>query len=221
MSGPEILYYAPDAASSRLVETALAALDAAPVKLKDSKELDGTSQAEACLIWPDADFWTAPGGAFYDPVFRSKTIFLKGESLLDSADLSGFSAVMDLPLRAGTLIDKLRQYFKSGPVYAAPEEIMLGAALFYPRELRFLAEKEGPAVALTEKERDILLVLYQAGTPGLERQALLDQVWAYAQGVETHTLETHIYRLRQKIEADPAAPKLLVNEDGVYKLAGI
>jgi DNA-binding response OmpR family regulator len=79
-------------------------------------------------------------------------------------------------------------------------------------------------IRLTEKERDILLCLLAAKAQGegggaVERRALLDRVWGYAETVETHTLETHIYRLRQKIEMDPASPQYLLTDGTGYRLA--
>ena len=54
--------------------------------------------------------------------------------------------------------------------------------------------------------------------PPVARQVLLNEVWGYNAAVTTHTLETHIYRLRQKIEPDPANARLLVTEGGGYRL---
>ncbi|MDG2294137.1 MAG: helix-turn-helix domain-containing protein, partial [Paracoccaceae bacterium] len=50
------------------------------------------------------------------------------------------------------------------------------------------------------------------------RDTLLHEVWGYNANVTTHTLETHIYRLRQKIEPDPTRASLLITESGGYKL---
>ena len=72
---------------------------------------------------------------------------------------------------------------------------------------------------LTEKETAILKYLYRAGDRIVTREVLLSEVWGYNSGVTTHTLETHIYRLRQKIERDPSQAELLVTESGGYKLA--
>ena len=71
---------------------------------------------------------------------------------------------------------------------------------------------------LTEKETAILRYLYRAAHKPVSRETLLQEVWGYNSGVTTHTLETHIYRLRQKIEKDAAAPGILVTEAGGYKL---
>ena len=71
---------------------------------------------------------------------------------------------------------------------------------------------------MTEKETSILRYLYRAGQRPVSRETLLQEVWAYNSEVTTHTLETHIYRLRQKIEKDATAPTILVTEAGGYKL---
>ncbi len=72
---------------------------------------------------------------------------------------------------------------------------------------------------LTEKERDILLALLDAPGRRIDRREMLEKVWGYASGVETHTLETHIYRLRQKIETDPAKPVIVLTDGDGYRLA--
>ena len=71
---------------------------------------------------------------------------------------------------------------------------------------------------MTEKETSILRYLYRVGQRPVSRKSLLQEVWGYNSGVTTHTLETHIYRLRQKIERDAAAPVILVTQAGGYKL---
>src|SRR5438132_1384763 len=70
----------------------------------------------------------------------------------------------------------------------------------------------------TEKEAAILKYLYRTGNRTVTRQVLLNEVWGYNAAVTTHTLETHIYRLRQKIEPDPAHPRMLITESGGYRL---
>jgi len=73
-------------------------------------------------------------------------------------------------------------------------------------------------VRLTEKETSILKFLFRANDRVVSRDILLNEVWGYNAGVTTHTLETHIYRLRQKIEQDPSNAELLVTETGGYRL---
>jgi DNA-binding response OmpR family regulator len=74
-------------------------------------------------------------------------------------------------------------------------------------------------VRLTEKETNILKFLYRAGGKTVERETLLREVWGYNVGVTTHTLETHIYRLRQKIERDPSNARILLTDPGGYRLS--
>jgi DNA-binding response OmpR family regulator len=93
----------------------------------------------------------------------------------------------------------------------------IGPYTFKPA-LKILLEENGNKVRLTEKETSILKYLYRANQKMVTREVLLTEVWGYNTGVTTHTLETHIYRLRQKIEKDPARSELLITETGGYKL---
>ena len=93
----------------------------------------------------------------------------------------------------------------------------LGPYVFKP-SAKLLTTEDGKKIRLTEKETNILKFLYRAGDAIIPRDTLLHEVWGYNAGVTTHTLETHIYRLRQKIEPDPTQTRLLVTESGGYKL---
>ena len=94
----------------------------------------------------------------------------------------------------------------------------LGPYTFKPAIKMLLAEGNRK-IRLTEKETNILKFLYQTSEGVVPRDTLLHEVWGYNAGVTTHTLETHIYRLRQKIEPDPRNASLLVTESGGYRLA--
>jgi DNA-binding response OmpR family regulator len=93
----------------------------------------------------------------------------------------------------------------------------LGPYTFKPA-MKMLIDARDKKVRLTEKETNILKYLYRAGEAVVQRDVLLHEVWGYNAGVTTHTLETHIYRLRQKIEPDPSNARLLVTESGGYRL---
>lgn len=124
----------------------------------------------------------------------------------------------DLPVRLGKIADDLNTLLHRARHAALPSELYIGQATLNVPNGDFVTP-EGTHIALTEKEVDILSVLYaQKGEP-LGRDALLQAVWNYAEGVETHTLETHIYRLRQKIEPNPAQPSILLTEGTGYRLA--
>ena len=94
---------------------------------------------------------------------------------------------------------------------------VVGHYSFRPSQ-KLLTEEDGNKVRLTEKETAIMKYLYRAEQKVISRDELLEQVWGYNSGVTTHTLETHIYRLRQKVEKDPSNARLLVTEGGGYKL---
>jgi DNA-binding response OmpR family regulator len=119
------------------------------------------------------------------------------------------------PVRAGAVLVLSRKLMASGKV---TEMVSFGR---YNLNMisHELNHADGAVIRLTEKESHILRLL--AVKPGVvvNRKALLEQVWQYGEGIETHTLETHIYRLRQKIEADPAKPSLLLTDTEGYKLS--
>jgi len=94
----------------------------------------------------------------------------------------------------------------------------LGPYTFKPA-VKMLLTGDDKKIRLTEKETNILKFLYRATEGIVPRDTLLHEVWGYNAGVTTHTLETHIYRLRQKIEPDPSHASLLVTESGGYRLA--
>ena len=79
-------------------------------------------------------------------------------------------------------------------------------------------QEKNRRVRLTEKETAILKYMFRAGARPIARDVLLNEVWGYNSGVTTHTLETHVYRLRQKIERNPAKAEILVTEQGGYRL---
>jgi len=93
----------------------------------------------------------------------------------------------------------------------------LGPYSFRP-SMKMLITEEEKKIRLTEKETNILKFLYRSNDGVVARDVLLHEVWGYNAGVTTHTLETHIYRLRQKIEPDPSNARLLVTESGGYRL---
>ena len=102
---------------------------------------------------------------------------------------------------------------------AETAELHIGDYVFRPG-LKILERQNGAAkIRLTEKETNILKFLHRAGGQAVARDTLLHEVWGYNAQVSTHTLETHIYRLRRKIEADPSEATLLLTLEGGYALA--
>jgi DNA-binding response OmpR family regulator len=106
---------------------------------------------------------------------------------------------------------QLRQFGKSEDT-----QHNIGSYVFKPNSK--VLESKNKSIRLTEKENDILKFLYQNLETIVSREILLHEVWGYNSKVTTHTLETHIYRLRQKIEIDPANACFLITETGGYRL---
>lgn len=117
-------------------------------------------------------------------------------------------------IRLGAVLDHLRHPGERPMVPGA--STALGGWQFFPAE-NYL-KKGDDIIRLTEKERDILLILRAAQGGVVTRDHLLHTVWGYGAGIETHTLETHIYRLRNKIENDPGRAQLLLTEGDGYRL---
>jgi len=121
------------------------------------------------------------------------------------------------PFRLSVLLARLRAHLRQSDQSDAAV-FMIGPFTFRPGA-KLLTDQSGRRkVRLTEKETAILKYLYRAGDQAIGRDTLLDEVWGYNAGVTTHTLETHVYRLRQKIERDPARAEILVTEPGGYRL---
>jgi DNA-binding response OmpR family regulator len=96
--------------------------------------------------------------------------------------------------------------------------LMVGPYQFRPAQRLLLDTRTSGRIRLTEKEAAVLKFLYRSGSTPVARRVLLREVWGYCPTASTHTVETHIYRLRRKIEPDATAIRLLVNEDGGYRL---
>jgi DNA-binding response OmpR family regulator len=140
----------------------------------------------------------------------------------DADTINGLDAGADdyvtKPFKFSVLLARIRAQLRS---HEQSENAVfhLGPYEFRPAQ-KLLIDAAKKKVRLTEKETNILKYLYRAGGKPVGREELLTEVWGYNAGVTTHTLETHIYRLRQKIEPDAASAKLLVTEAGGYRLQG-
>lgn len=129
---------------------------------------------------------------------------------------SGANDYVSKPFRFAVLLARIRSQLRT---HEQSEDAIftIGHYTFKPAS-KILEEETGQKVRLTEKETSILKYLYRSGEKVVSRDILLHEVWGYNAGVTTHTLETHIYRLRQKIEKDPSNAEILVTETGGYKL---
>ncbi len=146
-------------------------------------------------------------------------IMLTGQTT-DSDTIAGLEAgandYVSKPFKFAVLMARIRAQLRS---HEQSEDAVfrLGPYEFRPAA-KLLVDERQKKIRLTEKETSILKYLYRAGEKPVARDELLAEVWGYNAGVTTHTLETHVYRLRQKIEPDPANAKLLLTEAGGYRL---
>ncbi len=152
--------------------------------------------------------------------FKSPIIMLTGADSDADAILgldAGANDYVTKPFRIGVLLARIRAQLRQ---HEQSEDAVfnIGPYLFRPAAKQMVHNETGRKVRLTEKETAILKYLFRAGGTVVSRDVLLDEVWGYNAGVTTHTLETHIYRLRQKIEQDPSQARILVTEPGGYKL---
>lgn len=131
---------------------------------------------------------------------------------LDAGANDYVSKPFKFPVLLARIRAQLRQHEQSEDAV-----FQLGPYTFKPATKMLITEDE-KKIRLTEKETNILKFLYRATDGVVARDVLLHEVWGYNAGVTTHTLETHIYRLRQKIEPDPSNARLLVTESGGYRL---
>jgi DNA-binding response OmpR family regulator len=151
---------------------------------------------------------------------RMPIIMLTGSD--DEADVvrgldAGANDYVAKPFRIAELLARLRAQMR---IFENSEDAVftIGPYVFRPSAKLLQESARNRRIRLTEKEAAILKFLYRAGTRPVARQVLLNEVWGYNAAVTTHTLETHIYRLRQKIEPDPTNACLLVTEGGGYRL---
>ena len=152
--------------------------------------------------------------------FRMPIVMLTGSD--EETDIvrgldAGANDYIAKPFRLAELLARLRAQLR---IFENSEDAVftIGPYTFRPSAKLLQEPVRNRRIRLTEKEAAILKFLYRAGERPVARQVLLNEVWGYNAAVTTHTLETHIYRLRQKIEPDPTNARLLVTEGGGYRL---
>lgn len=151
--------------------------------------------------------------------FKAPIIMLTGHDT-DSDTILGLEAgandYVTKPFKFAVLLARIRAQLRQ---HEQSEDAIfsVGPYTFKPSQ-KLLTDARGGKIRLTEKESAIIRYLYRAEGNVVTRDTLLEEVWGYNSGVTTHTLETHVYRLRQKIEHDPSNAQILVTESGGYKL---
>ena len=128
---------------------------------------------------------------------------------------AGANDYVTKPFRFAVLMARVHAHLRSHG-HSEDAQYRIGPYTFRP-SAKLLIGDAAKKIRLTEKETNILKFLHRSGET-VPRETLLHEVWGYNPAVTTHTLETHIYRLRQKIETDPSRARLLVTESGGYRL---
>ena len=151
--------------------------------------------------------------------FKTPIVMLTGNTS-DADQILGLDAgandYITKPFKFAVLLARIRAQLRQ---HEQSEDAVFGIGPYtFKPASKLLIDEKGTKIRLTEKETSILKYLYRSGEKVVSRETLLHEVWGYNAGVTTHTLETHIYRLRQKIEKDPSNATLLVTEGGGYKL---
>ena len=144
-------------------------------------------------------------------------LLVNGDADVARGLAAGASDCIGKPFRIGELLARLRAQLRQFD-NSDDAALRIAGFVFHPAGKSLEVPATGQRVRLTEKEAAILKFLHRADGQPVARRVLLDEVWGYNANVATHTLETHIYRLRQKIEADPANATLLLTEAGGYRL---
>ena len=130
---------------------------------------------------------------------------------------AGANDYITKPFKLGVLLARIRAHLRQHQL-SDDAQFTIGPYTFQPSNKLLLEAESNRKIRLTDKEAAILKFLYRTGDSVVSRETLLDEVWGYNAGVTTHTLETHVYRLRQKIERDPSNAEILVTEPGGYRL---
>jgi DNA-binding response OmpR family regulator len=151
--------------------------------------------------------------------YKGPVIMLTGQSSESDTILgldSGANDYVTKPFRFAVLLARIRAHLRQHE-HSEDAVFKVGPYTFKP-SAKMLVREDNRKVRLTEKETAIIKFLLRSGEQIVSRDVLLQDVWGYNAGVTTHTLETHVYRLRQKIERDPSHAEILVTEGGGYKL---
>ena len=130
---------------------------------------------------------------------------------------AGANDYVTKPFKIAVLLARMRAHLRQHE-QSDDAIFSIGPYSFRPSAKILLDEATNKKIRLTEKETAILKYLYRTGDRMVKRETLLNEVWGYNAGVTTHTLETHVYRLRQKIEPDPSKATILVTDPGGYRL---
>lgn len=197
-------------------------IEALAVQFESEKEFETTHISLSGAASDQADLERIDAALLLPHADESKIKVLKEQNYRGpiiglGLSFEGLTEQIDLPVRASFLIQRVKSQIRNFQS-RSDMSFSIGPFKLYPAS-RLLISSKGDEQKLTDKEVDILRYLHRARGEIVPREELLTHVWGYHESVTTHTLETHIYRIRQKIEADADRAHILITESGGYRLA--
>ncbi len=206
-----LLLYIPDNALREAVVEQMTVAKLGDIILCDTPQnlLKKAESDKDGIIIIDGDDKKATGLAQSLPGLASTLLVLGG-----LGENENVTETFTKPLRLGHFITRLRYYAETAPLLRN-QTIIFGSYRLEPQNRRLCRTDKEEIIKLTEKETALLVFLGTRGVPAT-RQEILATVWGYDERIDTHTLETHIYQLRRKL--DESGGEFLVNEAGAYRL---
>ena len=192
--------------------------------LSEAAQLLGSAQARFDAVVLDADLPDGDGRDFCAQMRRQghkMPVILVSRASKDADVMRGLDTgandYVSKPVRTHELLSRLRAQLRLFD-NSADAVFTVGTYTFHPSAKVLLKPEKRQRIRLTNKEAAILGSLYRAGRRGVLHEVLMAEVWGHKAGVTKHMLATHIYRLRQALEADPADRRVLIAMPGGYRL---
>ena len=144
---------------------------------------------------------------------NAPVIFLSSD---DSDDIKAH-AIIQKPFLLSKFLDTIKASIN---IFENSDEgnLEFNKYVLYPSRKEILNKRDKSTTKLTEKEVSVIKYLYKNAGKIVSKNDLMQEVWEYSADVATHTVETHIYRLRQKVEQDNLDNQIIITSDGGYQL---
>jgi len=154
-----------------------------------------------------------------DKIILNNYLFIIGEIPIDIADQLSVNYVnyeiIIEPINILALLKKFKNLIEQNIV--ALSEIKKFKEFNYSSRLKTIYVGDA-SLYLTDKENEIFQTLIDNKNISLNKKQLLSKVWNYSEDIDTHTLETHIYIMRQKIEKKLNLNNIIIHIDDGYQI---
>ena len=180
-------------------------------------ELVNEKKFDVCILNIE-DINTKSKNLFNNLLDKNRHINIVGytKKLVDNSIINNFNInLLEKPFKFRTLLAKLEYIILTKN--KTNKIILIKHIEFLPNKKTLFNSKTKITIHLTEKENYLLNYLYNNRNKELTKNHLLTKIWGVNEGINTHTLETHVYRLKQKlIKLDPTLSFSLINQNGLY-----